>query len=87
MFDATEIQLTKPIDAKTSSDIAILMHYLRTKELIETDNYPSIVEHTNAFTIKGAKATSKQISDVKQNYNFPCIGKDYTKIEEAVTSL
>ena len=88
LFDATEIQLTKPIDAKTPSDIAILMYYLRTKELITTDNYPSIIEHTSAFTIKGVSVvTAKQISAVKENYNFPCIGKNYTKIEEAVTSL
>jgi len=87
LFSETEIQLAEPIKAKTTTDIGILLFYLKEKNLIETKNYPSILERVKAFSIGGEIVTSKQISDTKQQENFPIAGKYYSKIEKAVTTL
>lgn len=86
LFSDTEIQLFKPIEAKAVSDIGVLLHYLKERNLIEAIKYPSIIERTKAFAINGIPITSKKINDLKANMNFPTIGKNYSKISKAVAS-
>lgn len=87
LFSETEIQLSEPIKAFAVSDIGILLYHLKERNLIEATKYPSIIERTKAFSINDIPIKAKQITDLKQNGNFPIIGKNHSKISKAVASL
>ena len=87
LFSETEIQLSTPIEARAVSDVGILLHYLKEMRLIGYSNYPSVIERTKAFVVGEMQITAKKITDLKSNYNFPTIGKNYSSISRIIQSL
>lgn len=79
-----DIKLDTPIKVNGyKSDVRVLFHFLKEKDLIETQKYPSILEKSKAFIYDGEILTAKQINAPKENFNYPNIG-NYVKIHSII---
>lgn len=74
------------VTSKFKSDVRVLFHYLQKKSLIDTLNYPSILEKIGAFSYEGKIITARQLHKPTEYDNYPKIG-NYIDIEEIVDSI
>ena len=74
------------VTSKFKSDVRVLFHYLQEKGLIDTLNYPSILEKIGAFSYEGKIITARQLHKPKEYDNYPKIG-NYIDIKEIVDSI
>jgi len=87
LFSESEIKMSEPIKANSVADVGILMHHLKENRYIETAKYPSVIERAKAFSVDKIPIRAKQIANTKQNMNFPTVGRNFNKINRAVSNL